>query len=85
MKNFNADIIKQITVTALPKVEEKRRRKARREYKNIEKLIYSAAKRGSSSVCINYIPIEPECQQFLKEVGFKVEYIQPSSYRISWD
>lgn len=50
MKNFNVNIIKQITAAAIPKKAARRLHKAKREYKDIKKLIYSAAKQGNSSI-----------------------------------
>lgn len=85
MKNFDAYTAKQITAAATPKETARRLRKAKRDYKDIKKLIYSAAKHGHSSICINYLPLEPEVYQWLKEEGFRVGHIQPFSYRISWD
>lgn len=85
MKKFNIETIKQITATAIPKETARRLRKAKRDYKDIKELIYSAAKHGNSSICINYLPFEPEVYQWLKEERFRVEHIQPFSYKISWD
>jgi len=85
MKKFNIETIKQVTTAAIPKENARRLRKAKREYEDIKELIYSAAKHGNSSVCTNYLPLEPEIYQWLKEDGFKVEHIQPFSYKISWD
>ena len=85
MKNFDAYMVKQITAAAIPKENARRLRKAKREYKDIKKLIRSAAKHGNSSICTNYLPLEPEIHQWLREDGFKVECTQFFSYKISWD
>lgn len=85
MKNFDAYMAKQITAAAIPKETARRLCKAKRNYKDIKELIYLTAKRGSSNICINYLPLEPEIYQWLKEEGFRVEHTQPFSYRISWD
>lgn len=85
MKNFNADTAKQIVATVLPKIEEKNRRKAKREYKDIKKLIYSTAKHGGSSINLDYLPLEPEVYQWLEKDGFKIEHIQTFHVKISWD
>ena len=85
MKNFNVNIIKRITAAAIPKKAARRLHKAKREYKDIKKLIYSAAKQGNSSICIDYLSLEPEIRQWLEGDGFKIEHVPPFSYKISWD
>ena len=85
MKKFNIETIKQITAAAIPKENARRLRKAKREYKDMKKLIYFAAKHGNSSICMNYFSPGPEVRQWLEEDGFKVEYIRSFSYKISWD
>ena len=85
MKNFNINIIKQITNSALPKKSVRRLRKAKKEYKNIKKIIYSAAKHGNFSTYINFFPTEPEVNEWLEQDGFQIEYLEPFLSRISWD
>lgn len=85
MKNFDAYTAKQITTAAIPKKVARRLREEKKEYKSIKKLIYAEAKHGNSSICINYFSLRPEVYQWLEEDGFKIEHIQPFSYKISWD
>lgn len=85
MKDFNAYIAKQITAAAMPKQAAKRNRKAIKEYKHVCKLIYHAAKHGTSHIYVNFYPLELEVNEWLKQEGFQIEYLGPFLNRVSWD
>lgn len=85
MKNFNFNTIKEITDKAFPRKLTHNLRKATRQYKIIQKIIYFSAKHGRYYADIKKIRLKPEVVAWLKQEGFKVEYIEPFHDRIRWN